>query len=74
MDIRPDLLIAGHDPASVAGQIAFMELDNPERARFLKRIEYLTADVTALLALLTDDDRAAVLTYRDSCASEVSWP
>lgn len=74
MAIRSDLCIAGHDPASLAGQVAFMELGNDERARYLKRIEYLEHDVANLLALLTDDDRACVLRYRDGMASEVSWP
>lgn len=72
--MRPELLIAGHDPASVAGQVAFLELDNPAKARYLKAIEYLSADVANLLDLLTDDDRAEVLAYRDDCASELSWP
>jgi hypothetical protein len=74
MSLRPSLLIAGHDPSSVAGQVAFMEWNNAERAQYLKRIEYLTDDVQRLLALLTEPDRAAVLAYRDECASELAWP
>lgn len=72
--IRRELLIGGHDPGSLAGQIAFMELSNPERARYLKRIEYLSGDISNLLSLLPDTDRAEVLAYRDEYGSELAWP
>lgn len=72
MAIRSDLLLDGHDPASTAGQLAFLALDNGARARYLKRIEYLESDVRSLLALLRATDRAEVLAYRDDFASEVA--
>ena len=74
MTLRSDLHIGGNDPASVAGQIAFLELPNEGRAQYLKRIEYLSHDVANLLDLLTEDDRSEVLAYRDSFGSELSWP
>jgi len=74
MGLRPSLLIGGHDPATAAGRLAFLALDNPSRARYLKSIEYLEGDVADLLSLLSDDDRREVLAYHDDYASELAWP
>lgn len=65
-EIRSDLLIDGYDPSSFGAKLAFRDLSPRMQARYLHRIDYLEADVAGLLASLGEDDRLAVLAYRDA--------
>lgn len=61
MDIRPSLLIGGHDPATEAGKRAFLRLTACKQADYLHRIDYLEADVRFLLRALSPDRQVEVL-------------